>query len=72
MKTKTPKEYLKEPYKISLFRDDDTGTYAAEIEEFEGCFSQGDTADEATANVLEAAENWIEATLAQGKPIPQN
>ena len=71
MKTKTPKDYLKEPYAFLLMPDAESGTYAAEVQEFEGCFSQGRTADEAMANLREAAENWIEATLQQGRPIPR-
>lgn len=69
MKTKTPEEYLKEPYTFLVIRDDD-GTFAVEVSEFEGCFSQGETADEAMANITEAATNWIEATIRNGKPIP--
>lgn len=69
MKTKAPKEYLKEAYAYKLSPEEDGG-YSAFVEEFEGCFSQGETADEAMANILEAAENWIEATLRRGKPIP--
>jgi len=69
MKIKTPHEYLKEPYTYLVIRDDD-GTFAVEVQEFEGCFSQGDTAEEAMANITEAAANWIEATLLSGKAIP--
>ena len=46
------------------------GGFSASVEELEGCFSQGETADEAMANIREAALNWIEATLRQGRPIP--
>ncbi len=69
MKTKTPQDYLNEPYTFQLIKDDD-GTYAAWVLEFDGCFSQGDTADEAMENITEAAGNWIEATLRNGKLIP--
>jgi antitoxin HicB len=70
LKTKTTDEYLKEPYGRLLIQDED-GTYSAEIIEFTGCFSQGDTADEAMKNLDEAARNWIEETKKQGKPIPE-
>ncbi|MDQ3747878.1 MAG: type II toxin-antitoxin system HicB family antitoxin [Acidobacteriota bacterium] len=69
MTTKTLDEYLKEPYGRLLIQDDD-GTFAAEIVEFSGCFSQGETADEAMKNLDEAARNWIEETIRLGKPIP--
>lgn len=70
MKTKTPEQYLREPYSRILIPEEEGG-YSAEILEFPGCFSQGDTAQEALSNLEEAAENWIEATLAQGRPIPE-
>lgn len=67
--TEAAAEYLKQPYSRVLIPDEDGG-YSAEILEFPGCFSQGDTAEEAVSNLEEAAKNWIEATLEAGRPIP--
>jgi predicted RNase H-like HicB family nuclease len=67
--TKTPKEYLKEPYSRILIPDD--SSFAAEILEFPGCFAQGDTPNEAFASLEEAAELWIEAALEEGLEIPE-
>lgn len=61
-------KYLKQPYSRVLIPDEDG--YSAEILEFPGCYSQGDTAQEALANIEEAAKNWIEATLEAGRSIP--
>ena len=69
-RTKTPEEYLEEPYARVLIPEEEGG-FSAEILEFPGCFSQGDTADEALKNLEEAAKNWIEATLEQGRSIPE-
>jgi len=66
---KTPADYLRQPYTRVLIPEQEGG-YSAEILEFPGCYSQGETAEEAIQNVEEAARNWIEATLASGKPIP--
>jgi len=66
---KTSADYLREPYTRVLIPEEEGG-YSAEILEFPGCYSQGETAEEAIQNVEEAARNWIEATLASGKPIP--
>ncbi len=66
---KTPDDYLKLPYSRILIPDD--GSYAAEILEFPGCFSQGDTPDEAIANLENAAKSWIQVALAQGQEIPE-
>jgi predicted RNase H-like HicB family nuclease len=68
--TKTPADYLREPYARLLIPEED-GRFSAEILEFPGCFSQGDTAEEAIRNLDEVAQSWIAATLEQGKPIPE-
>lgn len=67
--SKTPEDYLKEPYSRVLVPEAEGG-YSAEILEFPGCYSQGDTADDAIANLEAAALGWIEAAQAQGQGIP--
>lgn len=67
---KEPKDYLKEPYARILIPDDD-GNFSAELLEFPGCFSQGQTADEAMANLENAAISWIEVAMEQGQTIPE-
>jgi predicted RNase H-like HicB family nuclease len=37
---------------------------------FPGCYSQGETVEEALANAREAIELTIEGMLASGEPIP--
>jgi antitoxin HicB len=66
---KTPDDYLKLPYSRILIPDE--GSYAAEILEFSGCFSQGETPDEAITNLEKAARSWIQVALAQGQEIPE-
>src|SRR5207253_2052298 len=68
--TKTPNEYLKEPYQRVLIPDEETSTYTAQILEFPGCVSQGDTVAEAYEKLEEAARGWIEAALDLGQDIP--
>lgn len=40
------------------------------VPDLPGCFSAGDTIDEAMANVEEAIDLWIEAALDAGREIP--
>jgi len=68
-KTKAAEEYLKEPY-ARLLIPDDTGGYAAEILEFPGCVSDGETANEAVQNLENAAFAWIGSIQKQGKDVP--
>lgn len=69
MLEKTPEAYLKAPYARILIPDEEGG-FTAEILEFPGCISEGETPGEALEHLEEAAKNWIEATLAQGQDIP--
>lgn len=41
-----------------IYRDE-SGVYCAEIPALPGCFSDGDTIEEAVANIREAAEGWL-------------
>jgi predicted RNase H-like HicB family nuclease len=67
---KNPEDYLKEPYSRILIPEEEGG-FSAEILEFPGCFSGGDTLEEAMCNLDEAAKSWIEASLELGQEIPE-
>lgn len=63
------KDILNLPYS-RLLVPDETGGYTAQVVEFPGCFSEGDTAEEAVRNLENAAHAWVEAALAQDLRIP--
>ena len=69
-KRRTPEDYLKEPYMRMVIPDQDTGTYTAQIFEFPGCITQGDTVQDAYQRLEETALSWIEAALDSGHDIP--
>ena len=46
------------------------GWWVAEVPSLPGCISQGQTKEEAIANVKEAIEQWIEAAGALGRNVP--
>jgi len=54
---------------ILLYQDEDGG-WIVECPSLPGCYSQGDTRDEAIANIKEAIELWIESALAEGEEVP--
>ena len=66
-----PRDYLKRPYARVLTPDEEYGGYTAEILEFPGCVTEGDTAAEALENLEAAAEAWVEAALSMGQEIPE-
>lgn len=57
-------------YTVILQRESDGG-YVATVPSLPGCVSQGDTREEALANIREAADLYIEDCLATGDPLPQ-
>jgi len=69
-KPKTVDEYLKLPYSRVLVPEGNAA-YSAEILEFPGCVSDGETAQEAFDNLEEAAKSWILAALEAGQTIPE-
>jgi antitoxin HicB len=65
-------DYLNAPYHITLIRDDaeDASGWVANVNELPGCIAQGDTQEDALANLRDVMESWIEFVLEQGKEIP--
>jgi antitoxin HicB len=62
-------QHVGQPYSRILVPDG-SGRYFAEILEFPGCFSEGDTPGQAMDNLNEAMVAWIEAALESGQAIP--
>jgi len=56
-------------YTVILEREPDGG-FVAIVPALPGCVTQGDTRDEALANVREAIEVYIEDCLDAGDPVP--
>lgn len=61
--------HLAQPYTRELVRNDD-GTWFARVVEFAGCMTEGDTPQEALANLDDAMASWIHAHLTDGHAIP--
>jgi len=67
---KRAKDYLQQPYARIVIPVEPSG-FHAEILEFPGCFTQGESVEEAYAKLEKAAESWVEACLSQGQEIPE-
>ncbi len=57
-------------YTVLLEKEEDGG-YHAFCPILRGCHSQGDTFEEAIANITEAIELYIESLIAVSQPIPR-
>jgi len=60
---------LKYKYRI-LIEKDENGIYIASCPALQGCYSQGDTVDEALQNIKDAIQLHIEARQALGESVP--
>jgi len=56
---------------ISPLAADDGGGFVATVPDLPGCMSDGETPEEAIANVQDAIASWIEAANEMGRPIPE-
>jgi predicted RNase H-like HicB family nuclease len=57
-------------YPIAIESGSETAAFGVVIPDLPGCFSAGDTLDEAMAGAEEAAAAWIDAALDAGQGIP--
>jgi antitoxin HicB len=50
---------------------EDGGGFLATVPDLPGCASDGETAEEALANVRDAVAAWIDEARALGRPVPE-
>jgi antitoxin HicB len=62
--------HLAKPYSFCFVRESDGG-FAAYVREFPGCYSQGESLEQAYYNLLDAAMNWLMAVIELGQEIPE-
>jgi len=63
-------EIVARPYRKVISGDDIEG-YLAEAPELPGCFTAGETVEEALAMLRDAMEGWVEGALVAGDTIPE-
>ena len=54
-----------------VIEQDEDGLFVATCPALQGCYTQGQTYEEAMANIREAIELHLEARRSLGEPIPQ-
>ncbi len=66
---KTIDELIKQPYNIIIQQDLD-GCFYAKVEELEGCFAEGQSAQEVWENIKDSMKNWMEIAQEMNVSIP--
>lgn len=54
-----------------LLEPEEEGGYGVWVPVLPGCVSQGETREEALANIQEAIQSYLESCLKHGEPIPE-
>jgi antitoxin HicB len=62
---------LEFPVIIEPISDEDGGGFAALAPDLPGCMSDGESPEEALANVRDAIAAWISEARAIGRPVPR-
>ncbi|MFA0730845.1 MAG: hypothetical protein LKKZDAJK_001421 [Candidatus Fervidibacter sp.] len=57
-------------YTVLIERDEETGQYCVSVPALPGCFTYGDTLEEAITNAEECIRGFLEASQKVGLPIP--
>ena len=57
-------------FPIAIEPGTDDKAFGVVVPDLPGCFSAGDTLDEAYTNAIDAIETWIEVALDKGSSIP--
>jgi predicted RNase H-like HicB family nuclease len=72
MKPLVPPRGKQMKFTVILTPDEEDGGYVAECPAIPGCVSEGDTVEEALANVKEAIEGCLESLAARQQPVPRD
>lgn len=62
---------LEYPVIIAPLSEEDGGGFSAIVPDLPGCMSDGETPEEAIANVRDAIAAWIEAATDLGREVPE-
>ena len=58
-------------FPIAIEPGDEKHAFGVVVPDLPGCFSAGDTVEEAIDNAKEAIELWLETAIDEGMPVPE-
>lgn len=58
-------------YELVIYWSEEDQSFVVEVPELAGCMADGETYEQAVANVQRIIEEWIETARELGRPIPE-
>ncbi len=58
-------------YELIVYWSEDDQSFVVEVPELPGCMADGETYQQAVANIQVVIEQWIETAHDLGRPIPE-
>jgi len=58
-------------HELIIYWSEDDCSFIVEVPELPGCMADGETYEDAVANVRIAIEQWIETARELGRPVPE-
>jgi len=58
-------------YELIVYWSEEDQSFVVEVPELPGCMADGETYEQAVANVQQVIEEWIETAKELGRPIPE-
>ncbi|WP_449243848.1 type II toxin-antitoxin system HicB family antitoxin [Desulfobacca acetoxidans] len=58
-------------YEVIIYWSDEDQAFIAEVPELPGCAADGQTYQEAVANIGTTIQDWIETAVELGRPVPE-
>jgi len=58
-------------YELIIYWSDEDQAFVVEVPELPGCMADGETYEQAVANVRQVIAEWIETARETGRPIPE-
>ncbi|AEB08909.1 type II toxin-antitoxin system HicB family antitoxin [Desulfobacca acetoxidans] len=58
-------------YEVIIYWSDEDQAFIAEVPELAGCAADGQTYQEAVANIETIIQDWIETAVELGRPVPE-
>jgi predicted RNase H-like HicB family nuclease len=58
-------------YELVIYWREEDHSFVVEVPELPGCMADGESYEQAVANVQKVIEEWIETAKALNRPVPQ-